>query len=260
MSTTAQRYQDWARAFHGHAFGRRSAERNAAFLLPRLHPGDRVVDIGCGPGTITIGLAERVAPGEVVGIDRDPEYIAAAGQRSATNLRFEVGDGAALPFDDASVDVAFLHAVLQHVDSPSAVLREARRIVRPGGLVAIGDLDMDAYLLHPSSGELQAALALDRHSRRNPDIGRRLPALLHHAGFPDVDYRVAANVAATPEATAGVASGAVRRLEAEPYIAHVVAEGWATADELERMTEAWRAWAEVPGATFVTLWCEVLAT
>src|SRR5216110_3547151 len=84
---------------HGHApatvrqHGRRTAEEAAAFLLPELRPGMRLLDVGCGPGSITRGLAERVAPGEVIGIDLSRETLAAARDeavaRGVTNLRYE---------------------------------------------------------------------------------------------------------------------------------------------------------------------------
>lgn len=262
MSTT-RTYDDWARTFHGHAFVRRSAERNAGFLLPHLRPGQQVIDVGCGPGAITVGLAGRVAPGgAVVGVDRDPQWFATARTLAADHphVRFEEADAVALPFDDASFDVAFLHAVLQHVESPAAVLGEVRRVVRPGGLVAVGDADLDSFLLHPRTPPLDAALLLDRRQRRQPDVGRRLPELLHGAGFSDVEFTIQPNVVCGDQAAAGAAASSTMRLEADAFAAHALAEGWvADREELSAMAQGWRTWAATPGATFVTLWCQALA-
>lgn len=262
--TTPSSYEDWARAFHGHAFLRRSAERHAAFLLPSLTPGRRVLDVGCGPGAITRGLAERVAPGgEVVGVDRDAGSVAQARSTWAgvAGLRFEEADGAALPFDDDAFDVAFLHAVLQHVESPAAVLAEVRRVVRPGGVVGVADADLDGYLLHPQPDGLAAAVAFDRRTRRNPDVGRQLSALLHGAGFGTVDFLTSTNVVHGPDAARGVADSANLRLSAEPFLAHARAEGWlGDGDDPEAMASAWRTWAAAPGAVFVTFWCQALAS
>ena len=253
-------YLDWARGFHGHAFRRRSAERNAAFLLPRLEAGQRVVDIGCGPGAITAGLAQRVAPGPVIGIDRDAAYVAAAtGQHRLPNLRFEEGDAASLPIADDAVDVAFLHFVLQHVDSPAAVLREVRRVVRPGGLVAVADADLEGFLIHPRSAALDAALLLDGRTRRNPQLGRQLPQLLTEAGFDAVEFSVVPNVA-IGDAVAAVSASTTARLEAPAFMEHAVAQGWSTASDLAEMAAAWRHWATQPGAVFVTLTCQALAS
>ena len=257
-------YDDWARTFHGHAFLQRSAERHAAFLLPSLRAGQRVLDLGCGPGAITRGLAERVAPGgTVVGVDLDPAYVAAAQERwsSIPGLTFEQADGAALPFDDDAFDVAFAHAVLQHVESPEAVVAELRRVVRPGGVVGIADADLDGFLLHPQTDELRAATALDRRTRRNPDAGRRLPELLLGAGFADVEFQTSTNVVCGSDAARGVAESSARRLEAAPFVERARAEGWLEAgDDPSEMVAAWRTWAAAPGAVFVTFWCQALAS
>jgi SAM-dependent methyltransferase len=252
--TSAATYEAWARTFHGSAFSRRTAASHAAFLLPSLAPGQRVLDLGCGPGGITRGLADAVSPsGEVVGVDADEVYLELA-RAAVPAARFERADAADLPFDDDSFDVAFLSAVLQHVASPEAVLAEVRRVVRPGGVVGVSDADLDGFLLHPMSDGLRAAVALDRRTRRNPDVGRRLPELLHGAGFEDIEFTAVASV------VRGDAGGAVRRLEAEPFVAHAVAQGWvADAGELAAMAAAWRAWASSPGSVFVTLWCQALA-
>src|SRR5262245_892986 len=108
--------------------GRRTAEKQAAFFLPHLRSGMKLLDCGCGPGSITLGLAAAVARGEVVGVDLDSEKIAQAQGSAAkalvTNLRFETADIYALPFPDASFDAVFSHAVFQHLRDPMAALRE----------------------------------------------------------------------------------------------------------------------------------------
>ena len=119
---------------------RRSAETHATYLLPHLKPGLRVLDFGCGPGTITVGLARTVEPGEVHGIDMEESQIGMA--RSAaeagghSNANFHVGDITALPFEDNSFDVAHCHAVLMHVPDTAAVLSEVKRVLKPGGIIA----------------------------------------------------------------------------------------------------------------------------
>src|SRR4029434_10291309 len=136
---------------HGHApatvrqHGRRTAEEAAAFLLPSLRPGMRLLDVGCGPGSITRGLAQRLAPGEVVGLDLSRETLAAAREdaaaRGLTNLTYAAGSVYELPFRDQSFDAVYAHQVSQHLREPAAALREMLRVLRPGGLVGIRDVD-----------------------------------------------------------------------------------------------------------------------
>ena len=142
----------------------RDAENSAAYLLPHLRATDELLDVGCGPGTITIDLARRLGSGRVVGVDRSAEVVeiaraAAAGTVAtagpetpppagppgeAPGARFEVADCYALPFADASFDVVHAHQVLQHLDRPVDALAEMRRVCRPGGIVAARDSDYSA--------------------------------------------------------------------------------------------------------------------
>src|SRR6059058_3836679 len=104
--STHTAFQRWLRGMHSPAHARRTASHNAAFFLPYLKPGMTLLDIGCGPGSITLGLAEAVAPAETIGIDASADAIeeaaALAASRGCTNVRFEVADVYALPFEDAT--------------------------------------------------------------------------------------------------------------------------------------------------------------
>ena len=114
----------------------RTAENSAGYLLDSLHPGQDLLDVGCGPGTITVDLAERVAPGRVIGIDSESEVIARADElrkgRGQTNVTFSIGDVYALQFDAARFDVVHAHQVLQHLTRPIDALREMYRVMSPG--------------------------------------------------------------------------------------------------------------------------------
>ncbi|HYO91564.1 MAG TPA: class I SAM-dependent methyltransferase, partial [Pyrinomonadaceae bacterium] len=107
-------YEEWTRSW----MQKRTALSHAGFLLPHLNQRARLLDCGCGPGSITLSLAELLKGGEVIGIDIEPGQVeearADAARRDATNARFSVADVYALPFQDASFDVVFAHALLMH--------------------------------------------------------------------------------------------------------------------------------------------------
>src|SRR5215471_12434713 len=139
----------------------RTVENSAAYLMPHLRAGVRLLDVGCGPGTITADFARRVAPGVVIGIDASADVIAEA-QRDHPGVTFAPGDVYRLDYQDASFDVVHAHQVLQHLADPVAALLEMRRVVRPGGIVAVRDADYGAFRWHPADDRLTRWLALYR--------------------------------------------------------------------------------------------------
>ena len=173
----------------------RTAENSAAYLLPHLVSGQQLLDVGCGPGTITLDLAARVAPGAVVALDREPAVLAEverlASERGATNVSTTTGDVYALDFADGAFDVVHAHQVLQHLSDPIAALREMRRVTRPGGVVAVRDADYAAMTWYPAEPRLDRWLELYRQVARSngaePDAGRRLLAWTRAAGFSEID-------------------------------------------------------------------------
>ncbi len=158
----------------------RSAASEAAFFLPHLRPGMRLLDVGCGPGSITAGLAEVVAPGEVVGVDLSAEVLAEAGrlaaERRLTNLRFEAASVYDLPFPAASFDAVFAHTLLEHVHDPAAALLEMRRVLRPGGVVGVRDADWASGIFWPRDVLMDLAYDLYArvwtHNGGHPNLGR----------------------------------------------------------------------------------------
>src|SRR3954447_24913964 len=105
----------------------RTVENSAAYLVPHLRPGLELLDVGCGPGTITAGFATRLSPGQVRGIDFSADAIDAA-RRDHPGVDFVTGDVYTLKFEDASWDIVHAHQVLQHLSDPVAALKEMRRV------------------------------------------------------------------------------------------------------------------------------------
>jgi ubiquinone/menaquinone biosynthesis C-methylase UbiE len=168
----------------------RTAESHAGFFLPQLLPGWRVLDAGCGPGTITIGLARKVSPGPVIGIDIEESQFAKAreqAEQEGLNIEFQTANISHLPFGDGYFDAVFSHAVLQHLTDPDAALTELRRVLKPGGLIGVRAGDMGGTLVDSEGEEaaqgLAAYLAKSEKGGGDPYIGRKLGRLLRKAGF-----------------------------------------------------------------------------
>jgi ubiquinone/menaquinone biosynthesis C-methylase UbiE len=242
----------------------RTAANSAAYLLGELRPGAAVLDVGCGPGTITRDLARLVAPGPTVGVDRSAEVVAEAEAGAPiAGLDFRVGDAYALPFPDDSFDVVHAHQVLQHLADPVAALREWHRVLRPGGIVAARDGDYASFVWHPADPRLDHWLALYRALARansgEPDAGRRLVGWVHEAGFVDVRPTASAWMFATPEDRAWWAGLWADRITRSAVADQLTASAMATNEELADVAEAFRSWAGHPDASFIVPHGEVIA-
>lgn len=261
-ASVEQNYRDWLREIHGPAHGRRTAEKNAAFFLPHLQPGFRVLDAGCGGGSITVGLGSAVAPGEVIGVDISEHAIREARDRAAAtgvaNATFEVVDANNISYEAARFDAAFAHALLQHVESPIAVLRELRRVIKPGGIVGVADMDFDGSAFAPGSKALWRSLQVIRRTRQNPNVGRDLRSLLGEAGFVDVEASAKPRGPGTAAQVKLEGEFWCRYFAAEPFVSWVESQSWATRQEMGEMSSAWRAWGDDPGASSSHLWCEAV--
>jgi ubiquinone/menaquinone biosynthesis C-methylase UbiE len=173
----------------------RTAENSAAFLLPHLSSGQSLLDVGCGPGTVTLDLARLVSPGPVVGIDLAESVIGGARSMlrdaAVTNLSFATGDVYALEFGDESFDVVYAHQVLQHLSDPVAALVEMRRVLRPDGLLAVRDSDYGAFSWTPADIRLARWMELYHEltlaNRADADAGRHLHTWVRRAGFAAIE-------------------------------------------------------------------------
>lgn len=254
-----QNLESWLRATHSPAHARRTAERHAAFLLPHLRPGMRLLDAGCGPGSITVGLAGAIAPAEAVGIDANAAAIegarALATERGVGNVRFEVADVHALPYDHASFDAAFVHALLQHLPDPLAALTEIRRVLKPGAVIGLADADHDGAILAPPDPLLDRAAAIATRMKQSPLVGKHLRTLLHEAGFARTSAGASVGFEGTDDATRLNGEWQARYFEAPAFGTYIVQRGWATEPEVSAMAAAWRAWGNHPGAFAARFWC-----
>ena len=244
---------------------RRSAANSAAHLLPHLEPGLRVLDFGCGPGTISMGLASAVAPGELHGIDMEGSQIemarAAAAAGGHDNATFHVGDATDLPFEDGSFDVAHCHAVLMHVPQTQALLAEVKRVLKPGGILPCREMIGGSTFFEPDpdngiADALATFLALLEANGGHAQMGKELKRIFLDAGFSNVQ----AGASFEPYGTT-----------ADVHFFHGFASGWFFSpgtvetitkhgiasreqmDDWRRMLDEWR---DTPGAFGALAWGE----
>jgi len=245
----------------------RTAENSAAYLLPYLQPGMNLLDVGCGPGTITLDLAARVAPGRVVGIDREPAVITEAvgllpGGDSA-NVEFRTADVYSLDFEDESFDVVHAHQVLQHLTDPVAALVEMRRVLRPGGILGVREGDYGGFVWAPSHRLLDRWMDLYHQvcsrNRAEADAGRHLLGWGQAAAFTDIKPSSSTWTFADAHDRTWWGELWAERVLKSSFAEQAVEYGLTTSEELLSISRAWRWWAEQEDAVFVLVHAELIA-
>jgi len=234
----------------------RTALNCATHVLPYLKFTDRILDIGCGPGSITVDLASYVPSGHVIGIDYSADVLSVArelaSRKGSTNVTFETGDAYDLRWGDGEFDVVFVNQCLIHLKEPVRAMREMGRVVKGDGVVAIREGDFGTLITHPRPASTiyswNIFAAVMRTSGSEPNAGRHLLSWALSAGFPPTSINVSANVEieSTPEEVKDYGENHADRLLTQGIKA--VELGIATKEELEECAAAWRAWAKTEGA------------
>lgn len=227
---------------------RRQARTHAGYLLPHVFPSARILDCGCGPGSITCDLAAIAHAGHVTGIDREPSQVRIAGAAGEklrlANIDFTPASVYALPFDPSSFDIVHAHAVFEHLADPMAALSEMHRVLKPGGRLAIRSPDWGGFLVAPETEDLIRALRtyadIQNGNGGDTRVGRKLPALVQSAGFIHSVFSASYDCNQPPS------------LVGDYLAAGLEAAG---CDEDARI---WRSWGSSAGALFAQAWCEII--
>lgn len=250
---------------HGYAtasqtMATRTADTFATFLLPHLTSGMRLLDVGCGPGTITVGLAERVAPGEAVGVDIGPSEVecakANATESGVTNLTFEIGEATALPFPNGRFDAVFSCATLEHVPQREGAIKEMYRVLRRGGIIGLRGGVVSGSIVQPQTSEwvdlwhIYSAVAV--HNGMNPDFGIEQPRLLLDAGFTNL------KVTGYYESRNPDGRDYAQRIVAPRFVEQATALGVADEGRLRHLSKAIEARGRRPDAFMLVAWVDVV--
>ncbi len=249
------------------ALERYTAELNAGHLLPYLRPGLRVLDFGCGPGTISVGLARAIHPGELHGIDMDEPTLemarAVARSQRQDNAIFHVGDIANLPFEDGFFDAAHCHNVLMHVPDTHAALTEVKRTLKPGGIISCREMITESCFNHPNFGVLRKAWDMfedligadDGH----PQMGKDLKGHLAKAGFEGIQMRGSFDFYNAPADVAWIYEFANKWFLAPEITEAAIKYGASTRELCDAIAEAYEKWRVDPGAICGIAFGEALA-
>ncbi len=247
------------------ALAKREAIRDAAFFVPYLKPDMHILDCGCGPGGIALGLAALVSEGRVVGIDVHDSQLEMGRQearnRGTGNVKFQHASVYALPFADATFDAVLGHAILYHLGEPMKALQEIQRVLKPGGLIALRDADNDGDVYYPPDPHLDRLWILAGYviSHNGGDIrfGRRHRQILREAGFIEIIASASSDSFGTPETTASFS-----KYWTEVFLVQhrelILKQGWATEAELVAMRDALLSWGGGPDAFYSRCRCEAV--
>ena len=258
---------------HGHQpaavnqHAKRTADVCAQFVRPFISPQSEILDVGCGPASITVGLAEWAVEGSVIGIDVGEEILQTA-QRALdasglSNVSLEQASVYELPYSDDSFDVTYAHQVLQHLADPVLAIQEMARVTKVGGHVAVRDADYYTMSCSPESKMIDEWRRIyhlvARHNGAEPDAGRHLLAWFHQAGLDQVKCSATAGVYATKEERENWGLSWADRCLTTSFPTQAIDYGYATWEELEAISNGWREWAANPDGYFQFINGEAIA-
>lgn len=246
---------------------RRSAQTHASDLLPLLRKGMRVLDFGCGTGSISVGLAKAVEPGDLHGIDLEESQIeiarAAAKAGGHDNASFQAGDAASLPFEDEWFDVAHCNAVLMHVPGAEDVLAEVKRVLKPGGILSVRELNTPSSFIEPDfegiDGAWDAFAKLLTANGGHPRMGREIAGLLGRTGWSGIEANASFELFRSDEDRAFFHRFVSEWFFSEDTMRAATAHGLAAEAELDAWRRGLDRWKDHAGSVAAFAWGGAIA-
>lgn len=252
------------------SFEAQLAARNAAdyadFLLPHLISDAHVLDVGCGSGTISFGLAQLA--GHVLGVDLDEAELAEArnyaNRQGIGNIEFRPGSVYALEVSADRFDACLCHSMLEAIDRPLDALQEIKRTLKPGGVVGVACVEYGGLILAgPHEPLLRRFYAIREQlwqldAGSDPYRGRALRGLLHAAGFERVIASTKYVCHGTDAAVKSFGMGRAADCRDEGYASAAQKYGLATSSDLDTIEQAWVEWSGSPAAYAAFAWCRAL--
>lgn len=249
-------------------FSQRSAARQAAFLVPYLKPTMKLLDCGCGPGSITIDFAHIIHQGEALGVDIEEFQLniarELAEQRQCKNVSFLKSDISSLPFPDHTFDVAHVNGVLCQIKNPKTALAELKRVVKPGGFIAVREPDCATYLVYPDNPLILEAMSLAIKALISIGgdfaIGRKLKKIFSEENFAFIEASASCDTyGGTGMTIEDACTAMINDWKEAPWGKYVLEKNWASHERIDEFCQAFEALSHDPGAFINLTWYEVIA-
>ncbi|KAI9650401.1 hypothetical protein NHQ30_000415 [Ciborinia camelliae] len=231
----------------------RRASTCCSYFLPHIKPTSRILDLGCGPGSITTDIASLIPQGSIIGLDAGASVVDIANTKAKElgldNCSFQVGDIMKLPFEDGSFDVVYTHQLLIHLPDPVGAIKEMRRVCKVGGFVACRESNMQDAVFYPSTPGLKKSVeimeVMIREKGSEPHAGKFLGKWARQAGFEEERVVESYSYLMQPSWKNSLMTGDIGENAVRLGVA-------GSREEVEDMIGEWGAWERTEGCWWKT--------